>query len=301
MAVGIFHSPWWLDTVAPGAWREASVCEGGVTRARWPYVVQRQRGLTRLTAPPLTPRLGPLIESGETKLSKRLGQHKELLFTLVDQLPTHDQFLQNLHPELEYWLPLSWRGFTQTTLYSYTLEDLSDLETIRSGFSKGVRSDINKAGRSLTVRRNQGTSDLYDALATTLLATRKRMPFSSEMLQRTYQACLERNQGQIFSAHDKAGQFVAGLFLVWDEQTAYYLLAGAKQEARGTGAQSLLLWEAIQFAATVARQFDFEGSQIASIEQFFRGFGGRPVPYSHVERRSRRMNALLSLRDLRHG
>lgn len=242
-----------------------------------------------------------MIVSPETKLTRRLSQHKELLFALVDQLPAHDQFLQNLQSGFDYWLPLSWRGFTETTLYSYTLEDLSALDNIRAGFSKGTRSDINKGRKSLTIRTDQGTGDLYDALATTLLATRKKMPFNADLLRRIDHACLEQNQGRVFSAHDKAGRFVAGLLLVWDSESAYYLLASARPEARGSGAPSLLLWEAIQFASTgMTKRFDFEGSQIESIEQFFRGFGGRPVPHSQVERRSRRMKALLTAREMRH-
>jgi len=301
MAAGIFHSPWWLETVAPGGWQEAKVRAGGVTVARWPYVVQRRLGLTRLLAPPLTPRLGPLIHSAETKLTRRLSQQKELLFALVDQLPPHDQFLQNFHTEFEYWLPLAWRGFTETTFYSYTLEDLSDLDATRSGISPGTRGQINKARRLLTIRTDHGTNDLYDALATTLLAKRRKMPFTGELLRNVHRTCLERNQGRLFTAHDKAGRFVAGLFFVWDDQTAYYLIGGATPEGRNSAATSLLMWEAIQFAATVTGRFDFEGSQIESIERFFRGFGGRPVPYSHVERRSRRMNALLTVREMCHG
>jgi len=300
MTAGIFHSPWWLDAVAPGAWREASVSADGVTLARWPYAIKRRLGLTRLLAPPLTPRLGPIIATDETKLTRRFGQQKELLFALVDQLPAHDQFLQNCRTGFDYWLPLSWRGFAETTLYSYTLEDLSDLDKTCAGFSKGTRSDINKARKSLIIRTDQGTGGLYDALATTLLATRKKMPFNPDLLQRIDKACLEQNQGRVFTAHDKAGRFVAGLLLVWDSGSAYYLLASSRPEARGSGAPSLLLWEAIQFASTVTNRFDFEGSQIESIERFFRGFGGRPVPYPQVERRSRRMNALLTAREMTH-
>ncbi len=49
---------------------------------------------------------------------------------------------------------------------------------------------------------------------------------------------------------------------------------------------SFCLWQAIQFASTVTRQFDFEGSMIQPIERFFRAFGGQQTAYHNVSRTS---------------
>ena len=58
------------------------------------------------------------------------------------------------------------------------------------------------------------------------------------------------------------------------------------------------MWEAIKFAATVTKKFDFEGSIIEPIERFFRAFGGRQIPYFQVSKTSRRMQLLLSGREM---
>ncbi|KZZ15518.1 hypothetical protein A3751_17170 [Oleiphilus sp. HI0080] len=42
------------------------------------------------------------------------------------------------------------------------------------------------------------------------------------------------------------------------------------------------MWEAIKFASTVTKRFDFEGSMIEPIERFFRGFGAMQKPYFQI-------------------
>jgi hypothetical protein len=59
---------------------------------------------------------------------------------------------------------------------------------------------------------------------------------------------------------------------------------GGIDPAFSSGAFSLLMWHAIQFASQVTTRFDFEGSMIESIERFFRSFGARQVPYLHVQK-----------------
>ena len=59
------------------------------------------------------------------------------------------------------------------------------------------------------------------------------------------------------------------------------------------------MWHAIQFAATVSRVVDFEGSMMEPVERFFRGFGAVQTPYFaiwHV--RSRRAATEIALRSM---
>jgi hypothetical protein len=105
-------------------------------------------------------------------------------------------------------------------------------------------------------------------------------------------ACATQNARRIFFAEDAEKRIHAAIYVIWDDASAYYLMGGENPELRNSEASSLLMWEAIQFAATVTKKFDFEGSMIEPIERFFRGFGARQVPYSHVAGMSRRMKIL---------
>lgn len=119
-------------------------------------------------------------------------------------------------------------------------------------------------------------------------------------MRRLDAACAARGARKIFIAVDKQGYRHAGVYLVWDGQVAYYLMAGSDPKLRTSGASSLCIWDAIRFASGVARTFDFEGSVLEPVERFFRGFGGRPQPYFFVQKTpSRILLTYLFLRSLR--
>ena len=81
---------------------------------------------------------------------------------------------------------------------------------------------------------------------------------------------------------DKENKIHAGIYLVWDENTMYYLLGGGDPKYRNSGATSLLLWEAIKLASSKGLSFDFEGSMIEPVEKFVRGFGAIQKPYFQI-------------------
>jgi hypothetical protein len=85
---------------------------------------------------------------------------------------------------------------------------------------------------------------------------------------------------------------------VWDRNVSYYLMSGADPRFRSSCAGSMLIWEAVKYAATVSECFDFEGSMIESVEHFFRGFGARQVPFFQLSKSSRRMRFLMAARQL---
>jgi hypothetical protein len=95
-------------------------------------------------------------------------------------------------------------------------------------------------------------------------------------------ACERHNARKIFFAVDRDGNVHAAVHIIWDENSAYYLMSGGDLIFRNSGTTSLCLWEAIKFASTVTKRFDFEGSMLEPVERFFRAFGARQVPYFHI-------------------
>ena len=74
------------------------------------------------------------------------------------------------------------------------------------------------------------------------------------------------------------------MYIVWDERIGYYLLGGYDPKESHHGASAIAMWEAIKFTKEELglNQFDFEGSMIQPVEQFFRKFGGKLTPYYTV-------------------
>jgi len=294
----VFRQPWWLDAVAPGRWAEVSVTRGEETAARLPYVESRKLGLRYIGMPPLTQVLGPWLRPSGAKYEKRLAAEKDLMTELIDKLPPHDRFSQNFHFSVTNWLPFYWRGFTQTTRYTYRLEDLSDEDALWAGVAENVRRAVRKAKKSLATRDDLDIESFIRLNDLTFKRQGLEPPYSGDLVRRLDAACAQRGARRIIAAEEASGRIHAAIYVVWDGDSAYNLMLGSDPEVRGSGASTLVMWEAIRFASTVTRAFDFEGSMIESVERSFRSFGARQVPYFHVERMSRRMKVLSAGREM---
>jgi hypothetical protein len=115
----------------------------------------------------------------------------------------------------------------------------------------------------------------------------KKPPVSFDLLSSLDAALVVRGQRAMFFARDRASGQVHGVaYLIWDRQSAYYIMAGDDPALRQSGASVLLAWEAIQYTHAVLKLsvFDFAGSMIKPIERVRRQFGARQIPYLRVSK-----------------
>ncbi len=285
----IFQQPWWLEAVAPGQWGEVVVKRGDEVAARMPYVIKKKNGLTALTMPPLTQTLGPWLRPSKAKYARQISEQKQLMNELIEQLPDTDYFCQNFSPYITNWLPFYWRGFTQTTRYTYRLYKIDDLDYVWNGFLANIRTDVRKAEKALIVRTDLTVDDFIRINTLTFERQGMELPYSYNLVKRLDTVCKIHNARKMFFAEDAQGRIHAAVYLVFDSHTAYYLMGGGDPDLRNSGATSLLMWEAIQYASNVSTIFDFEGSMIEPVERFFRAFGAVQTPYYQITKMSRRM------------
>jgi lipid II:glycine glycyltransferase (peptidoglycan interpeptide bridge formation enzyme) len=293
----VFSRDWWLDaTAGPDGWDVAVVQKAGEVVAAMPYMSRRRYGMRVISQPALTQKLGPWFRPADGKPATRLGNEKELMQALIDQLPDFDYFTQNWHYSRTNWLPFSWNGFQQTTRYTYVLNELSDTEKLWAGFDNGTRAECKKASGRFTLRvRDDLPLDAFLALnRMTFARQRMPVPYSDAFVHRLDAACAQRGCRKFFIAEDPEGRHHAGNYIVWDENSAYGLMNGADPALRNSGAASLCMWEVIRHAALVTQRFDFAGSMMEPIERFFRGFGATQVPYFRI---SKTPSRLLRLRQ----
>lgn len=302
-SIPLFSQAWWLDaTAGPGNWDVALVRKDDDIVASLPYMVKKQYGFTILSQPALTQTLGPWLRDSGGKSSKRLSQEKDLMEKLVDQLPHFDRYAQNWSWKITNWLPFYWRGYDQTLRYTYALPELSDLDAIWKNLQVNIRTDIRKAENrfGLRIRDDLPLEDFIRLNKLTFSRQKMALPYSEELVKRLDNACDVRFSRKIFIAEDQDGKQHAGIYIVWDKKSAYYLMGGGDPELRNSGATSLCIWEAIKFAATVTERFDFEGSMIEPVERFIRAFGAIQTPYFAVHKtQSRVLKTLNYLRDLK--
>ncbi len=283
----LFEEDWWLNAVAPEEWRAVEIVRSGKSTARLPYVLKKSRmGIRHIGMPALTQTLGPWLAPQEGKYANRLGCEKDLLQDLISQLPPHDSFDMRFDVSLKNWLPFFWKGYAQTTRYTYRIYDIANMEAVWDEFQAKARTDINKANRELTLRMDIGPEALLNLQRKSYERQSRLSPKTGDVFLRVCKAAQDRDAIKLLYAEDSQGRLHAGAAIVYDTRCAYYLVGGGDPALRSSGAQSFLIWEAIKALSGRTAAFDFEGSMVESIERFFRGFGARQTPYFHITKQS---------------
>jgi hypothetical protein len=293
----IFQQPWWLDAVAPGRWDEVTCRHEGRVVARMPYVMRGRAPLRIITQSSLTQTLGPWIEPQRAKPGRALAHEHELMAELEAGLPAARGFSQQFSPSVLNALPFFWQGYRLEIRYTYRLEDLSSAEALWDGLRGNIRREVRKAQRSLQVVEGLGIDRFHHVLSKTYQRQSIPTPHGLPELERLHAATSARDAEAMLFAVDETERVHAAIWVVWDRDAAYYLLAGAEPKLRTSGASSLLMWEAILRAREHTGVFDFHGSMVQPGERVVRSFGGRQVPYLSVTRMSTSLRLALGARS----
>lgn len=286
-SIPIFSRDWWLDAVCgEDGWDVVTVEKGGEIIAAMPYAMKSRFGLRVLGQPLLTQKLGPWFLPTAKDDRQRIENEMEVMGELIDGLPDFDHFNQNWHYRYNNWLPFYWRGFSQTTRYTYVLTDIQDTEKCWKTFHGSARRTCKKATEryKLEVRDDFPLDTLLSLNAMTFARQGLPVPFPDELMHRIDAACTARGCRKLLVAVDPEGRCHAADYLVWDENSAYGIVNGSDPALRSSGAVSLCIWEGIKHAARVTKSFDFTGSMIEPVEGFFRSFGATQVAYFNVSK-----------------
>ncbi len=285
-SIPLFQQAWWLDATCGQEWDVVLVRKGQEIHAALPFRRRSRRGFTVLSQPALTQFLGPWLRDTGAKKANDYSRQKDLMTELIEALPDHAHYTQSWSPAVTNWLPFYWKGFSQTTAYTYVLPDLTDADRIWKGLRENIRREIRRAENraGISVSSEASLEDFIALNAMTFARQEKDLPYTPDYVRRLDAACTDHGCRRIFIARDGEGRAHSAAYLVWDAQNAYYLMGGSDPELRNSGAMSLCMWEAIRFAAGVTKRFDFEGSMIEPVERFFRSFGAEQVPYFRVTR-----------------
>ncbi len=291
-SIPLFSQAWWLEAqVGPSGWDVSLVLRGDTVLGTHPYVIKRKRGQTWLTQPNLSQTLGPWLRPSQKREATRLADEKDILGSLADSLPPSDGYRHNWHFKCKNWLPFYWRGYTQSTNYTYRLNLECSKDSLWDGMQSKIRSDIRKASNRFNVRVRPANSvgEFIEINRKTFERQGKTLPYSSSIVERLDSAAAKRGLRDILIAEDNKGNLHAGAYILRDSESAYYLMGGGDPEFRNSGAGSLCLWEAITAQPSHIKTLDFEGSMIEPVERFFRAFGGNLVPYFQITKTSSKL------------
>ena len=283
----IFFQPWWLDaTAGKNNWGVAIYEKSNEVFGVLPFFYKNKTILKFLGLPIFSQHLGPwLIYPKGQKNNTKLAFEKEVLTNLINLLPKANVSVIKAHHSIQNILPFVWKGFNSTVKYTYMLKDILKKEaTLLENLSSGTRKNIKKAQKIVEVSESEDVLELFNLIQQTFNRQRMKVPFNGDQLLKLYDCCKEKKSCKILLAKDKKNNIHSGILLIWNDKTVYYLVGGSNPNFRNSEAMTLVMWESIKFASSFAREFDFEGTMVESIERFIRGFGGIQKPYYQLSK-----------------
>lgn len=285
--IEIFSEPWWLDiTSGSNNWDVIMVEKGGLIQGVMPYSFKDcKRKDINITQAILTPRNGIILNyPKKQKATSKVSFERKVIRELITKLEELNlgSYNQNYGYNFKNWLPLYWNGFKQTSRYSYCIEHNSGWN--ESDIDSVTRNLIRKAEKFVYVTEEISIEDFYKINSMTYSRKGMKVPYSLELIKQLDNECSNRNCRKILSAKDDKGNIHAAIYLVWDNNSVYYIMGGVNTEFKTTNATSLLLLNAIKFALSNNLNFDFEGSMIESIEKFFSSFGANRIEYYNISK-----------------
>ena len=280
----VFHYSWWLQATGCefkilGYWDENGTLIGGI-----PLPFKRRAGLRLYHAPKLTPYLGPIFDlTSVDKSADRLLIMREVGEKLARAIRGFDSLSYTAGaaaPDLQGFL---WADFRADLGYTFRIEAGTTIDQAYQQISRTHRQKLNKSGDYLIE-----TADDVSVLAALSNQTFERQgierPYSETYLQRLWHEASKRKRGIVYNARDLNGRPAAALLIVYDYRTSYQIVSGVDMAMPNSPAGGLLTWRGICDALNAGRTFDFEGSSIRGVEQYYRRWGGQAHPVWHFKK-----------------
>ena len=282
----IFFRDWWLDSVTDSSkWDVILVKKDNKIIAAFPYFKAKKHGFTFILQAKLTQFSGPWIKYPENmKYNSKLSYEKKIFNEIIKKLPNFDHMNINFHYSMDNWLPFYWKGFNQTTRYTYVIDNLKNIDNVYNNFESSTKRNIKKAQKIVSITPSDNLQKFYELNSNIFKKQGIDTSYSYEYLRRMDNIQKANNSRRMTFAVDNDGNVHSAIYIVWDKNSAYYLMSGVDPKFKNSGATTLLFWEAIQFASTVVDKFDFEGSMIEPIEKFFTGFGAIQKSYFNISK-----------------
>jgi hypothetical protein len=283
--IPLFMQAWWMDAVCNSDkkyWDVFLVEFKGEIIGAMPYHLLTKYYFKIILLPLLTQYNGIWIKYPENQSNNQRFRFEKMIMTnIIDQINDSgiSFFQQNFYHNITNWLPFYWLGFKQSTRYTYILKNISDTEKIFNNIHSFKQKHIKKAQRTLHVDFDMTPEEFYKFHSESLSLIKKTIFYSDILFKNIHTLATERQQGKIIAIRDNEDNIHSATFVVWDKESAYYLISAIHPEFKSSGASSLMVWEAILFLADKTKNFDFEGSMIESVAKTFEEFGAEQTPY----------------------
>jgi hypothetical protein len=181
-------------------------------------------------------------------------------------------------------LPYLWHDFSYRLTYTYLLELQ---EAWVDGLNMARRQDLRYASRAgVTVEVSDSVNEIIELAVRSVEHSGDRFAYEHSEIQRVAAGLAASGAISCLVAREPCGRATAGILLVHGMGVTYCLLGGCDRQHMSRGSHVLAMYAGIERARLSGhRWFDFYGSELSGVEQYFRSFGGKLTPCLKLYRR----------------
>ena len=287
----VFSSSFWLKAIE-GNVQVLGCFDRNRLIAGMPLYFTKYFGLKSCVMPPMTPVWGVVMEPLHGTLANCASREMAILKQFATYLASMRLFEQRFHPTLSNWLPFHWNGFNQTSLSTYAVTRLNDLEGLWNELPDTTRTAIGNAEQQGVKIRVVEVSAMEGMGGRSIRGLEAP---SADYLSRLYCAAREHKAGECVAAVDAGGNLSSIAFIVWDSKATYHVLGRTLNGSIAADAEMLLMWTLIRDAAKRSASFEFCGFDSESTRQLSDAFVAQPVLCNRITRQPALMRASFSL------
>lgn len=276
--VPLFFQPFWLNMIDEN-WHVISETIDQTTLLLV-YSIEKKYFFKFIRNGHLTPYGGFIFiqKSGSTNEELQL----KLIESLLNKLPSYSLLNIDLHPTIQS-LPSNLN--CSINKRKTNILALENKDNCYKNLKSALQRQIKKAQKNLSIFEKDDVDLFYQLHIKTFEKNNEKPPTPFNYFQKAWSICKQNNCGKLLFIKDELMNIHATLFLVYDKSTSYYLAGGTDVKFYGSGAMSLLMWHAIEISFDLKKHyFDFEGSDIPSVDNFFKNYNPTEIDYFQLQK-----------------
>ena len=260
---------WYLDNVCE-EW-EGLVLDN--YKAVMPLIFNKKFGIHYLYQPFFTQQLGVFTSMPVTK---------NLVNSFIDHIPKKYKYIDINLNEINDTTERA----EVTTLTNYHLDLNLDYALIKVNYSKSLKRKLKKAEKNELLIQTHISPEIFVAFY--IKHTAKKIKGFKEqhkhVLHRIIYKALSHQMGAVIGITNKHNELIAANFILIHPTRIINLLPCSSKEGNEQNAMPFLLDYIIQKNANNRKIFDFEGSMIEGVSQFYKSFGAEKINYYRLKR-----------------
>ncbi|MFY0674918.1 MAG: GNAT family N-acetyltransferase [Bacteroidia bacterium] len=276
---------WFITQLTKGKWYAyISTNKNGDWEAAMPVFNSKKMGNTFSRQPLLSKYWGVIVKKQNVGLYKQISfakEHYASILNKANECAVLDYFT-GINPT--YAAQYSFEKINLNPRFTYLLNFEEGIESLREGYSKTVRKKVNKLKRDgFENVLKQDSNDLEQMLVLNLEEGRELVPAQAiNPLKELSVKASELGKGFFLSTLSPQKEVAAAGFFLLNEHYCHFLSGYVNPKYRQQNVMNLLVDGALNRCSTRTKKFDFFGSNIESIEAFFRSFGAYPATYYRI-------------------